>query len=166
MAGSDGQPSGLDRAVDRVASLIERMPRPEPNSVDAEFWAAIQRRELTIQTCEGCSHRQHPPFPVCERCRGTAFTWEPLSGSGKIFTYTVVHHPPTQALVDQVPYVLALIELEGGSGSRMLANVPIEGDPAEVSVGDPVLVHWLKLADGIVMPCFVRQSESTAVNVT
>ncbi len=52
-------------------------------------------------------------------------------GSGTVYTETVVWSPP-EAYVNDVPYQLAIIELEGGR--RLTGRI----DGERVQIGDPV----------------------------
>jgi len=54
-------------------------------------------------------------------------TWCEVAGRGKVFSYVVFHRVYHPGFTDDVPYVVALIELE--EGPRMLSN--IVGIPAE-----------------------------------
>jgi uncharacterized OB-fold protein len=56
------------------------------------------------------------------------------SGKGKIFSFTEVTAPP-QGFEDQVPYILAVIELE--EGGRLTAQV-VDVHKKDVKIGSPV----------------------------
>ena len=65
-----------------------------------------------------------------------------MPGTGTLFTYSVVHQPLLPALVDVVPYVVAVVELDGTGGTRLSSNLvdaPLDalraGLPVEVVVG-------------------------------
>ncbi len=57
--------------------------------------------------------------------------------------------------MDVVPYVSAVIDLDGtqGAGARMLANV-IDCDPEAVAIGDRVRVVFDRLSDTLALPRF------------
>lgn len=57
--------------------------------------------------------------------------WEEVSGRGTVWTFTVVHRPGHPAWTTEVPYVLAVVELD--EGPRLMTNVLI--DPSNVRVG-------------------------------
>ena len=96
-----------------------------------------------------------PPQPRCFNCQNTKFEWVDLPGTGTIYTYTVVRHPLSPALAEVVPYVTAVIELDGtqGAGARMLGNV-VDVDPEQVKVGDKVRVQFDKVSDTYAVPRF------------
>jgi uncharacterized OB-fold protein len=77
----------------------------------------------------------HPPLERCRRCGGpTAF--EPVSGRGRVFSFIVVRHQAVPG--HQVPYVVALVELEEQAGLRITGV--LQADPDKVTVGAPVEV--------------------------
>jgi uncharacterized OB-fold protein len=53
--------------------------------------------------------------------------WREVSGSGQVYSFTVVHRPPEAAFQKDVPYLLAIVQLD--EGPRMMTNLvgcPIE----------------------------------------
>ena len=74
-----------------------------------------------------------PPQPRCFNCQATTSSGE-LPGTGTIYSFTVVRHPLSPALGTAVPYVSAVVELDGtqGAGARMLVNV-VDCDPEAVA---------------------------------
>jgi uncharacterized OB-fold protein len=74
---------------------------------------------------------------MCPKCRSTETSWIATSGRGSIYSWLVVHHPVHPVLVDQVPYVVAMIDLE--EGIRVVGNV--EGcEPEAITAGMAVEV--------------------------
>jgi uncharacterized OB-fold protein len=64
-----------------------------------------------------------------------------------------VHRAPIPAFRDKVPYVTAIVELEGGT--RMPTNlVGVEPDPSAIKIGMPVEVVFEDLDDKISLPKF------------
>jgi uncharacterized OB-fold protein len=66
-------------------------------------------------------------------------------------------HPVHPSLVDQVPYVVGLIELE--EGVRVVANVT-GSTPAEVAAGMPVELYFEDLVGEVRLPNFRRAHAS------
>jgi uncharacterized protein len=129
-----------------------RKPVPVPDRLTKGFWAAAAEDRLVIQRCGECGHRQHPPGPVCRRCYSSAVGFEQVSGRGRIYTYTITHHRVVAGFED-VPYAIALVELDEQEGLRMLANLP--GVPLDViAVGMAVEVVFEPLPDAGKLPQF------------
>ncbi len=119
------------------------------------FWQAALEGRLIASRCSRCGQFLLPPQPRCFQCQGTEFKWEELAGTGTIYSYTVVRHPLAPYLREVVPYVSAVIELDGtqGAGSRLMANV-IDCDPETVSIGDRVRIVFDRLSDTLALPRF------------
>ncbi|HEX2172232.1 MAG TPA: OB-fold domain-containing protein [Dehalococcoidia bacterium] len=131
------------------------MPLPQPTQDDAGWWEACRRHELTIQRCAGCGAFRHTPRPVCFACRSFEFIWQPVSGRGRIFSYTVAHHPPHPVLRDRVPYTVIVVELPDADNVRLISNLVDDRD-APVEIGQEVEVVWDDLAENISLPLFRR----------
>lgn len=78
------------------------------------YWDYLQRKELRLQKCTNCKQFRFPPYPACPYCGTPGGDWHALSGKGKIYSWIVVHHPVDSRLKEDVPYVVALVELEEG----------------------------------------------------
>ena len=127
-------------------------PIPFPDGVTEKFWAAAREREtLLIQKCGACGALQFLPQALCRGCLGEDLEWIEASGRGKVYSYTVVHRAPTASFGEDVPYVVALIELE--EGVRMMSNI-VDIDPEAVRVDMPVEVVFDKITPAISLPKF------------
>jgi uncharacterized OB-fold protein len=111
--------------------------RPAITTLDAPFWDALRRHELVVQECVACHRLRFVPTELCPHCYSPAATWTPVAGTGRVYTYTVVHRAPTPAYQAEAPYALAYVELD--EGPRVPARL-VDVDPAEVEVGMPVEV--------------------------
>ena len=103
--------------------------------------------------CTSCQAFRHPPRPICPYCRSFDAHWEDVPGSGTLFSYTVVHTPFHPSVRDVVPYVIAVIELDGTGGTRFLSNLvdaPLDG----LRAGMPVEVVWEDMSEQLTVPRF------------
>jgi uncharacterized OB-fold protein len=73
------------------------------------------------------------------------------SGKGKVFTFAVYHQAHHPAFKDELPYVVAIIELE--EGVRFLSNI-VECSPEEVRCEMPVEVVWENVTEAFSLPKF------------
>jgi uncharacterized OB-fold protein len=96
-----------------LPSLTNERTRP--------YWEAAKRHELRMQRCPSCGYVRYPPAPRCPECLEENDDWVLLSGRGKIWSFNVYHHLFNQSFKDEIPYNVALIELE--EGPRLLSNV-------------------------------------------
>jgi uncharacterized OB-fold protein len=126
-------------------------PRPQPTEWSAGFWQACARGELVIQRCDACGRLRHYPQPLCPHCRAAAWSWQPVSGRGEVYSYAVCHRAFHPAFAGALPYVVATVELE--EGVRMVADLAgVSAD--EVRIGMPVRVCFERLDDEIALPRF------------
>ena len=129
-----------------------RKPRPVPDRISQPFWDAAAQGRLVVQRCRDCRHWQHPPGPICRKCYSGLVGFEPVTGHGRVYTYTVTHHRVVEGF-EEVPYTVALIELDEQPALRMLANLP--GVPAaSIFVGLEVEVFFQPLPGGRALPQF------------
>jgi uncharacterized OB-fold protein len=133
---------------DRSAGL-----RPVISHDTAFFWEGTAAGELRIQRCPACGRLRHPPGPMCPSCGADKQDWVVASGRGEVFSYVVHHHP--QVPGKQLPFVVALVELE--EGVRMLGEL-IDAQPADVSIGMPVEIALTRIDDELTLPFWRRQS--------
>ena len=68
-----------------------------------------------------------------------------------MWTYTITYQNRTPGFAEDVPYVLALVELD--EGVKMFTNI-IECDPKEVKIGMDVEVTFVKANNFITIPYF------------
>jgi uncharacterized protein len=112
-------------------------PLPSPTPTSRPFWEAARRHQLSLQRCAQCGVYIYYPRERCPNCFSDRLNWEPVSGRGKVYSYTVVRRASSRSFADQ-PYVLAIVELD--EGARMTTN--IVADPKDVKVGVPVAVYF------------------------
>lgn len=120
-------------------------PLPKPNAVTRHFWVACAEGRMEFQHCPRCGHDQFPPRISCTRCHGGGLEWRPASGRGTVFSFTIVHRAPTDAFKADVPYALAIVELE--EGVRAMMNVRA-ADLSAVAIGAPVDIVFEPTEDG------------------
>jgi uncharacterized OB-fold protein len=117
------------------------VPLPQPDAVSEPFWAGCAERRLLVQHCLECGDFHSPPRLLCRNCRGSEFEWRESEGRGRIYTYTIAHHPGSPALRDDVPYVVVVVQLDDCGGARLISNL-IGENAAEVAVDQPVRLRW------------------------
>lgn len=131
----------------------DTMPRPRPPTTrDTQWWFdALREGRLLIQRCAACGTLRHPPGPACASCH--SFEWDTVeaSGRGTIYSWVVVHHPPTPMFDYPLPVVL--VELE--EGTRLVANV-LDLGPDDVEIGLPVVADLVAVDPDLTLPFFRR----------
>lgn len=79
-------------------------------------WRRIPERYRIIGVkCETCKTPFFPKRSICPKCRRKGKIKDmQFAGTGKVFSFTEVSAPP-DGFEDQVPYILAIIELDEGA---------------------------------------------------
>jgi uncharacterized OB-fold protein len=128
--------------------------RPKPNITEdmQPFWDAVNRRRFVLMRCQKCGAWYWPAaycrFHANEPFFGT-MRWEEASGCGTVFAFNIHRRAFHPAL--EVPYVIALIELQEGP---MFGSNIIDCDPENVKIGMPVQVTFSDVGDKIILPLF------------
>lgn len=113
------------------------LPAPSRDGVDAPFWEGTRSHELRVQHCPACGAFQWGPEFCCHRCLRFDPDWVVVEPHGRVHGWTRSWHPTHPALAGHGPYLVAVVELPGAGGVRMIGNVV--GDPeAPIAVGQPV----------------------------
>jgi len=124
-------------------------PLPVPNADTAAFWQAAAEGRFLFQRCRGCGRPQFPPRSRCRHCQGTELADEAAGGRGRLVSFTEVLRPPSEAFRADVPYLLALVDLE--EGVRLMCN--LRGcTAAEAHLDMPVRLVFEPAGDGLALP--------------
>ena len=115
------------------------------------FWDSCRLGRLMIQKCDRCEEYQFYPRGICANCWSNDIKWVQSSGKGTVWTFTVTSQNRTPGFAEDVPYVLALVELE--EGVRMFTNI-VECSPGDVKIGMPVEVTFVRATDQVTVPYF------------
>jgi len=146
----------------RVApQMPEVLARLNPDPWTAPFWQAAREHRMVAPRCRACGAFRMPPTPFCWKCRKQDVDWVELSGRGTVYTFNVTRQALLPFLRPAVPYVVAVVELEGAPGVRLISNV-IDVDPSLVRIGMPVRVAWDDVDDDVTIPRFVPSDAANA----
>ena len=112
-------------------------PVPHPTTDTAAYWAGCNREELLYQRCQACGHVQFYPRRNCTACQSSELCLVPSARRGSIHSFTVVQRTANRAFDGDVPFVIALVDLD--EGFRMMMNV-IGEDRFSTAIGRRVSV--------------------------
>jgi uncharacterized protein len=116
---------------------MEQKPIPRPNADTRAFWEACNREELLYQYCPACNRVQFYPRACCTHCGGSSLEWRKSVGLGSIYTFTLNFRAPSPAFALEIPYVIALVDLD--EGFRLMLNV-MDCNPETVRIGQRVRI--------------------------
>ena len=88
-------------------------PLPQPTAISAPFWDGLKAHEVRLQQCDH-GHWLFFPRTHCPTCGSRALTWKTVSGEGQLYTYTVARVPTLPEFSDEMPQLLAVVELDQG----------------------------------------------------
>lgn len=132
------------------------MITPSPEGLNAEFYAQCAKGRLYFQRCGQCGAWRHPPRIMCARCGSWRWSWQPSSGRGRIYSWTVTHQAMHPAFADQTPYAVVVVEMEEGvrlvSGLR---DLPL----SELRLDLPVEVMLEHVSETMALPFFRRTGD-------
>lgn len=124
------------------------IPAPDPTPISRPFWEGCSRGQLLFQRCAQ-GHVVFNPAPRCRVCMSADLTWERSTGTGRVYSWSVVWRPQTPAF--RVPYAAAIVNLT--EGFRMIANI-IGCEPEAIYADMPVTVEFHPISDEIRLPYF------------
>lgn len=126
-------------------------PLPAVQPWSEEFWKAAKQNRLLIQECSDCKEKIFYPRKVCPECWSSNLGWAEASGKAKVYSHTVTMDMVEPKFMEDLPYVLALVDLE--EGVRMMTRI-VDCDPEEVHIGMDVEVAFEDITDEFALPMF------------
>ena len=126
-------------------------PLPEPTEVSRPFWDAAREHRLVIQRSTKTGQHVFYPRAVSPFGPDDELEWVEASGRGTVYSYTVARRPTGPQWAADVPYVIAIVELE--EGVHLTANI-VDCDPDSVRVGLPVEVTFHDVTPEVTLPQF------------
>ncbi|HLM17294.1 MAG TPA: OB-fold domain-containing protein [Acidimicrobiia bacterium] len=133
-----------------AASLAGSLPkpRPQPTPASRRFWNALREERVELQRCDKCGQWVYYPRSRCPACLSDRLTWTSVDGLGRVYTFTVAAQPTAVPFADEVPQLLAIVELtEGVRVSTTLVDV----DPGAITIGMPVAPVFDHGDDGLTL---------------
>ena len=97
---------------------VGKRPVPKPTVTTQPFWDGTAQHRLLLARCADCGHARMPPTPLCPCCQSQRIAWDDLSGRGEVYAYTIVERAILPDMDAHLPYVPAVITLDGGGGTR------------------------------------------------
>jgi uncharacterized OB-fold protein len=108
----------------------------------ARYWREVpQRYRFEAKKCSKCGYIAFPPRLICPECGNRKFDNYILKDVGKILTYTTIEVGPPE-FADQVPYSVAIIELE--DGVKITAQIA-DAEPEKIKIGSKVHLEFRKI---------------------
>ncbi len=123
------------------------------------FWEGTQAGELRLQRCTACARHFLYPRTHCPSCGSANTEWVKASGRGRLYSY-VISHRAAPGWEGEVPYVIAVVQLD--EGPRMLSNlVGVPPDPAALVLDTPLEVVF-EARGNMMLPLFKPSNSNAA----
>lgn len=140
----------------RQLNASEPLPTGDlPAQVAEAYLQALAEGWLPIEYCDACGTRQWYPRGFCTSCLSPAVSLKPAEGSGVLYTYSVVHRPPTEQFAPFVPYVFALVDLDEGV---RVATWIVNSEEESLKIGMPLRLAFVDGPNGQKLPVFEPRS--------
>lgn len=128
-----------------------RRPVPTPTPDTEFYWTEAAAGRLVVRRCLDCDVAYFYPRDFCPECLSTNVDWMACSGRATLHTF-VIEHRPGPGYEDDLPYVVAVVDLE--EGARMMTNiVGVDPDPDSIELDMPLTVVFERRGE-IAVPMF------------
>jgi uncharacterized OB-fold protein len=126
-------------------------PLPVRTEENAPFWDSAKRHALEMQRCNDCERFRYPVADFCPRCLSPEYEWQPVSGKATLYSFIIVHQRYDPSFADDLPYNVAIVELD--EGPRLVSN--IVGIPnGDIRVGMPLTISYEDVTEEFTLPKF------------
>jgi uncharacterized OB-fold protein len=108
----------------------------------ARFADDLAAGKIMSTSCKKCGKRYYPPRADCSACMNSDMDWNPISGEGRLVTFTRIHVPPEHFAIQQPlmpfssvqfqPCPIGIIEVE--DGLKLMGWMP-KIDPKKIKIG-------------------------------
>jgi uncharacterized protein len=107
-------------------------PLPAPTPVTAPYWDGLKEGRIRVQKCLDCDEWVFYPRSRCSHCLSDRLEWRDVSGDATLYTFTIARQPTSPHFAQDVPQLLAVVELEGGI--RMTTTL-VRVEESDIRVG-------------------------------
>lgn len=135
----------------QVTTKGPRFDLPTIEDESRPFWDAAHTGKLMLMACNACSKVYHYPRPVCPNCWSEDVAWREASGRATLYTFSTVHVNDLPPFKEQLPYVVAMVDLE--EGVRFTTQL-VDCAAADARIGMALQVTFKPLTDEITLPVF------------
>ena len=124
-----------------------KIPAPQVTPETKPYWDAAAQGRLLVKKCLSCGKTHHYPRSLCPYCFSDKTEWQPASGRGTIYSYSVMRRTA-------VPYAIAYVTLE--EGVTMMTNI-VDCDLDTIAIGQSVKLVFKPSDGGPPVPMFTPE---------
>ena len=129
-----------------------RKPLPRISIESKPFWEGARAHRLLLQKCDACGRFWFPPSSHCIHCLSDGYAWTEVKGTARIFSFVTYHRLYHPGWEGELPYVVALIELD--EGPRLIASL-VGIAPEQVKCDMKVRVMFEDVSPEVTVPKFM-----------
>jgi uncharacterized OB-fold protein len=133
--------------------MAAKKPIPVADDLTSQFWDAAKEHRLVVQRCGSCGYYNHPPRPYCDACTAQEMRFEPVSGRGTVYSFTVMHQRDVAGFEEEAPFINIVVELAEQPRLLMVSNLALS-ERAKVKIGAAVEVYFEERGEGVAIPQF------------
>jgi uncharacterized protein len=117
---------------------VEEAQHLAATGLDAEFWDGLSDGVVRLPVCADCQRWIWPAQPRCPACLGATLEWRQVEPAGVVHSWTRTWYPFAPERIDDLPYIVLLVELPAAGSVRLLG---VYGGPSDddVAIGDEVV---------------------------
>jgi len=108
-----------------------------------QFYDNLHEGDLTTTECGDCGAIHFPPRIVCPECHSDDLAYTSLPHRGELFAFTEVRGAAPIGMNDDVPFVVAVVDL----GPVRLSARVVDAGYEDLSIGDEVELVIVDLDD-------------------
>jgi uncharacterized OB-fold protein len=108
-----------------------------------DFIDRLENDEVAGTKCKTCGRTFFPPRADCYKCFGSDMEWFPVSGAGKLVTYSQLMYAPV-GFNDDLPYAIAVLDYGDYKVFGRVGNVIL----SELSIGMEMKTEVNRLPNG------------------
>ncbi|MFZ4584124.1 MAG: Zn-ribbon domain-containing OB-fold protein [Acidimicrobiia bacterium] len=128
-----------------------RFDLPTPDADTQPFWDGCRDGKLLVKQCGDCNAVHYYPRSFCPSCWSENVDWLEVSGTGTLYTYSVVRRNDLPPFNERTPYVAAIVELD--EGPRIMTNI-VDTDFDALQIGMRVQAKFQAISDDVTIPVF------------
>jgi enoyl-CoA hydratase/carnithine racemase/uncharacterized OB-fold protein len=126
-----------------------------------EFWKATKQHKFLIQHCSDCGSHIFFPKKVCPECWSENMDWIEAGGKAEVYTFTVMLDMVEPKFMADLPYVLAMVDLD--EGIRMTTRI-VNCKPEDVFIGMKVELAFQDVSPECSLPVFQPADPSLRIS--
>jgi len=112
---------------------MANVPLPAVRGEEAYFYSELAAGRIAYQLCGACAQAVWYPRDVCPTCGIDQLEWQVSAGNGTVYSYTVLERAGHPVRREDVPYAVALVDLD--EGVRILGNLALPDDGGTTPIG-------------------------------